>query len=82
MVSCVVSLVRGRSPVKAQWETVDCPACGRHESAMVVEVVTPTEAEALISRGVSDVGTITCPACGSWVFHPPQGSSTVERSRE
>ena len=39
---------------------------------MVVEVITPMKGDALTPRGVRDLGTITCPACGSWVFHPPR----------
>jgi 4-hydroxy-3-methylbut-2-en-1-yl diphosphate synthase IspG/GcpE len=65
--------------VNLQWEPVDCPACGRHGSAMVVEVITPTVRDALTPMGVRDLGTITCPACGSWVFDPPRVSATGER---
>ena len=48
---------------------------------MVVQVITPMEADALTASGVRSIGTITCPACGSWVFHPPRVSSSAQDMR-
>jgi CpXC protein len=50
---------------------VDCPACGQRRSAMVVDLMTPMEAEQLSGR-VRDLGTVTCPKCGHWTYHPPR----------
>ena len=48
---------------------------------MVVQIITPMEADALTASGVRSIGTITCPACGSWVFHPPRVSSSAQDMR-
>jgi 4-hydroxy-3-methylbut-2-en-1-yl diphosphate synthase IspG/GcpE len=68
--------------VRLRKESVDCPECGRHLSALEVEVMTPVEAEALTAEDVRRIDTIACPDCGAWFFHPVRISSTVERSRE
>jgi hypothetical protein len=46
---------------------------------MVVDLMTPMEADQL-SGGLRDLGTITCPTCGYWTFHPPRVSASAERS--
>jgi uncharacterized protein with PIN domain len=70
----------GGSQVRLRTESVHCPECGRDLAALEVEIITTVEEDALSAAEVRRIGTITCPECRAWFFHPLRVSSTAERS--
>ena len=66
--------------MKTRSEVVDCPACGRRRSAMVVASVSYMEADALSDKAVRSLGTVTCPTCGYWFYSPPKVSSDANKA--
>ncbi len=74
-----VVLLLEEAKLRLRTKPVDCPECGRDLAALEVEIITPVEEDALTAAEVRRLGTITCPNCGSWFFHPLRVSSTVER---
>ena len=56
--------------MRAKREDGVCPGCGEHGSTIVVEHITPGEAEALSGPALRDVATVTCRSCGYWYYRP------------